>query len=338
MQRLANVVGVLLSTVLLMLIVGEATVRVTHPTPRRNVFRTEVAGPLTVMDGVPTWRDDATRADGRAATLEDDACDGADAFRVLVLGDSIFNGISVPADEVASVRLARALRAELGERHACVKNLAVPGHSLYQTLARGREAIDTFQPHVVLLELWGGPPRTPILNGTTVYSIEGSPDGARATYNPLSLPSGLHDALMTRSRLYEYTVLAMPAACPLCEYDLTPHEPLLDGFLARAEAAHATVITFMPAYLFFPLDAQPEQLEMEDAGYLKWIERRGLHNVKLWERWAGTDPESVRIDGCHLNTTGHERLAKDFREEIQPALDAWMAGRVGTGEAAPPTP
>lgn len=336
MRRLANLIGVLFSTVLFTLIVGEAVVRLAHPTPRRNVFRTEVAGPLILMDGVPTWRDGEARTDNRAATLEDLGCEGDGAFRVLVLGDSIFNGISVPAADVASVRLARALRAELGDGRACVKNLAVPGHSLYQTLARGREVIDTFKPDVVLLELWGGPPRTPILNGTTVYSIEGSPDAARQVYNPLGLPGGAHDALMTRSRLYEYTVLALPAACPMCVFDLTPHEPLLDDFLARVEAVDGEVITFMPAYLFFPLDAQPKQLEMEDAGYLRWIARHGLHNVKLWEAWKGTDPATVRIDGCHLNAAGHDLLAKSYLDALRPALDTWKSAQAAA--ASPPEP
>jgi hypothetical protein len=338
MRRLANAIGVLISTVLFTLIVGEAVIRTTNPTPRRNVFRTAVAGPLVLMDGVPTWRDGEANHDDRAAKLEDVACDGVDAFRVLVLGDSIFNGISVAPDDVASVRLARDLRAELGDAHACVKNLAVPGHSLYQTLARGRDVLDSFKPDVVLMELWGGPPRTPILNGTTVYSIEGSPDAARQTYNPLGLPGGLHDALMTRSRLYEYSVLALPAACPMCVFDLTPHEPMLDDFLARVDAQHGKVITFMPAYLFFPLDAQPKQLEMEDEGYLKWIARHGLENVKLWDAWKGTDPATIRIDGCHLNAAGHELLAKSYLDALRPQVDAWKAARAGTVRPTAETP
>ncbi len=335
MRRLANAIGVLFSMVLFTLIVGEAVLRVTNPTPRRNVFRTAVGGPLIMIDGVPTWHDGEEARDHRGDKLEDTACDGTGAFRVLVLGDSIFNGVSVVAEDVASVRLARALREELGENHACVKNLSVPGHSLYQTLAHGRAVLDTFKPDVVLMELWGGPPRTPILNGITVYPIEGSPEDARRTYNPLGLPGDLHDALMTRSRLYEYTVLAMPAYCPKCVMDLTPHEPLLDDFLARVDAVGGEVITFMPAYLFYPLDAQPQKLEVEDAGYLKWIARHGLKNVKLWEAWKGTDPATIRLDGCHLNAAGHALLAKSYMDALRPEVDAWKAAHAAPVEPAP---
>ena len=307
---------------------GEAIIRVWNPPPRRVLVDEARVGPLREIEGVPLYQAANYGSPPRIDLLEDLACDPDDAFRVLVLGDSIFNGMGVETELVASRRLKRQLEEEADGASVCVKNLAVSGFSLYQTLARMRAEIDDFSPHIVLLELWGGPPRVPKRLDGRIYFFHGLPIDELGYGNPFGLPASLNETLLTQSKLYEYSVLASPG-CSQCTHDLTPHLPLLNDALARIQSVDADLVTFMPASLFFPFDKQPKSIELENEGYFEWIDAHGLRNVPLWERFASLDEAAIRLDGCHLNADGHIHLARVFRDEVAPTFQAWRAARAG---------
>ncbi len=320
MKRTVFAVGFAGLLLLLGLGLAEAFVRAANPTPRRLIVRASKVGPLTEVGGVPLWEPRSSAEPHRQEVLEGRRCRDQGRPLVLVLGDSIFHGINVPAEEVAST-LARAM---LQQRHPelgfCFVNLAVSGFSLYQSVARAERELTELHPDVVLMELWGGLPRVPTRLDDTVYFFEDLPRGEDGLANPLGLPVALNGRLFRSSRLYEYAVMALPEQCPDCN-DLGEHAALLDGVLDRTRAGGGELVTLMPAQLYFDFDDQPDAILEGNQPLVAWAEQRGVSNVKLWERFDGLDPAPMRLDNAHLSAAGHARLAEVFVAEVERVLE-----------------
>lgn len=321
LRALATLGVVVLATVLL----SELAVRVLRVPPRRVLIDAAHYGPFTEVDGLPLWAD---RGGGpeRVAILEDAGCDREEAFRVLLVGDSIFNGVELPPEQVASVRLKRRLEARGAGVRACVVNLAVPGFSLRQGMVRAVGALDALDPHVVVLEVWGGAPVRPVRIGERVILAHGLRLYEDGFPNPYRLPGPLNRALLHRSRLYELLVLAAPDDCPECRVDLADFEPVLDAFLAEVRAGGGDVVTVMPALLSDPFSDQ-HRVVRNNRGWEAWIAEAGVRNVRLWEAWAALDPAALAFDDVHLDADGHEALADTLDLLVAPAFARWEASR-----------
>lgn len=326
MRRALSAFVYVLTLLLATFVVSEALVRVLHPAPRRLVYRSGDGRQVVDILGVPAWAEGGHGPGSRRWTLEGRDCDDAHAFRVLVVGDSISHGIEIAAPDVASVRLAEALRAQTGAP-VCVRNVSMPGFSLYQSMAAARAELPTFVPDVVLLELWGGPPRVPVQVGATIYQIEGDPARVWAALNPLGLPDAAARFLLGRSRFYEYAVLSLDHPDGSGVPSLAPHLPLLDDFVDTFEARGAEVITWMPAFLDRPFTAQPDALFESNADLETWTTRRGLVTLRTWEVWKDQDSAPFGFDGCHLTELGHARLTTLWADALTPHVRAWQAAR-----------
>ncbi|MCB9681312.1 MAG: hypothetical protein H6733_07540 [Alphaproteobacteria bacterium] len=308
----------------LLVLVAEVALRVVQPAPRRVIFRESKIGPFTEVHGMPLWPDDDFGPIPRPRLLEDRGCDPDGAFTVVVLGDSIFNGVSVPSAEVGSVVLKHRLEAAHPGLRVCVFNAAVPGFSLYQSIAKATDTLDAWHPDVVLLELWGGAPQKPAHVGSSIYFFRGLARDERGVANPFHLPSGLNAALLAHSRLYEYALVAMPDDCRPCRLDLTPHRPLVDGLVDAVEGWGGRVVTFMPARLSSPFDDQPSAIALEASTWRDWIAERGLENVELWKALAAYDSADLALDPVHLNAKGQAALAEVWEATIAPDVQRWL--------------
>jgi hypothetical protein len=216
---------------------GEVLVRVWNPPPRRMKVQLSRFAEVRDAGGVPLWFPAFPDEPDRLAVLEGRDCvDDDDAFRVLMLGDSIFHGIDVPVARVSSERLEDLLESRHPGLQVCVVNLAIPGYSMYQAVARGREFWREHDADLVVLELWGGAPREVTVFGDRAYFFEDLPLDGTGLANPMGLPAPLHLRLFTNSRLYEYAVLAWPEVCGGCRHDLEPHRALLDEVLVSGPA------------------------------------------------------------------------------------------------------
>ncbi|MCA9571534.1 MAG: hypothetical protein KC656_27035 [Myxococcales bacterium] len=312
---------VLLRTVvapLLALGAAELTLRVLNPDPRRVMFRADVLHGLDTLDGLPIWRDVDGYDPPRPVVLEDQGCDRDGAFVVAVIGDSILNGVDLDPADVATVALKAKLDAAFPDERHCVVNLAVPGFSLLQGMARARALLDRAQIDVLVMELWAGAPRIPSRIGDTVYFFEGMTRDTLGHGNPWGLPASWNAALIDHSRLYEYAVLSAPQDCTSCRYDLGPFRAALDGLVDRVRAQGGEVVSVMPARLNHPFDAQPEPLFRETAPWEAWTTEQGIRNVRLWEAFAGIDPDDVALDSVHLNADGQAHLAGILFDLIAP--------------------
>lgn len=330
---LARTVGTLAFGALLTLLVAELAVRVLRVPPRRAVFDEARYGPFETQDGVVLW-DDRGGGSERGAVLRGEACDPDGAFRVMIVGDSILNGIDLPVEQVASVRLARRLEADHPGLRVCVTNLAVPGFSLVQGLVRARERLEPWPPHLVVLELWGGPPVWPVRVGSRVYLPHGLAPDALGLPNPYGLPPSANHAGLRASRLYELLVLAAPDDCPACRASLGAFEAELDAFVALVRAGGGEVVTVMPARLTDPFDAQV-RVGIENQPWETWVAKQGLRNVRLWEAWAHEAPATLALDPVHLNARGHALLTDVLLGLAEPVLQRFELTRPPPDDATP---
>lgn len=316
-------------------LVAELAVRAINPTPRVQVFRpgdrTGAAGDRVMVNegGIPTW----TFPDAAPRYNLDCPTRHPNAPRVLVLGSSIFAGVSIEPERV----FTRLLDTQLfpGEP-VCVLNLAEPAYSFQNQAQVLRKHIEALQPDLIVWEMWSNSPWPYQMVGDTAYRFHSLIVGEDGTPNPLRTWPPLHRWLLPRSRVYELTVLTLAT-------ELHPawnHRHVV-GFTAgelRTTLRWVTEELQVPVLAVFcpKLDRSFEQQrdgrgtdDDADAAYahyrlmdqaLQAIEVPTLH---LDERFIelGVTPEQVRLDPCcHYNEAGQQVLV----DAIAPTLRAML--------------
>jgi hypothetical protein len=293
---------------------AEASVRWLKPTPRVQVVRggealTPDVRPIRMLHGEPTW-DEVGSVPRRNLDCQRD-----DTIDVLMLGSSIFFGVSYEAEQVMSAALQRRLDAVEPGRW-CVLNFGQPGYTSGPKLALAKEYIAKLQPEVVLWELWTNDPGGFTKIGDDAYNLtrlelddEGYPL-FRAW-----IPRSLHQLLFRSSRFWEYASLALT---PTVRGD----SQRVWGEFARdvlptmveltEEAGSAWSIVYTP-----PLNTSFEESAARSnkrmygyAEVAKWADAQGVAQLDLAAALAGQDPKDLRHDPCcHYNVAGHEAVA-----------------------------
>lgn len=328
MKRLGFAFAALALSLAVALLVAEVGLRLAPPTPRRVVVRESAVGAFGEVRGLPTWyshhRWDSPE---QIARRRDPSCDGDPAsFRVVVVGDSILHGLSVPLEDVATTRLAEGLRARAPGVRVCVRNLAEPGYGLAQMLAVGRDAVAQTRPQVVLVELWALA-RSPYRVGGTVYQLAGDPDDP-AWGRPFGLPHPLQRALLRTSALYELAFNAAPDP-PLPEVGLWPwFDRELRGLRDDAAAHGGVLLGVLPADLSNPWDRQLDGIEGAHRRYEAWGAANGVQTVRFAKLLHDVDPREVARDPVHLDDQGQRLLGDRLVDVVGPRLDAWRAAGV----------
>lgn len=325
MKRVGFAIAALVLSLAVALLVGEAWLRLDPPTPRRVVVREALVGPFGDVRGLPTWYSGhAFDTPADVARRLDPSCDDdPTSFRVVVVGDSILHGLSVPFEDVASTRLAEGLRARAPGVRVCVRNLAEPGYSLAQIVATGREAVARTRPQLVLVELWAVP-RTPYRVGGTVYQLAGDPDDPRWA-SPFGLPHPLQRALLRTSAVYELVFNAAPDPS-LPPEGLGPwFERELAALRDEVAAGGGVLVGVLPADLTNPWDRQLDGIEAAHRRYEAWGAANGVRTVRFATLLHDVDPREVARDPVHLDARGHRLLGERLVDVAAPVLDSWRA-------------
>lgn len=313
-------------------VVAEMAVRVIHPTPRVQVIRStqprEVGDGrvvhLEVRDagGVPVWQD--RFYEGRRGWDCTEAPEGV--TRVLVLGSSILSGVGLADSDVFSGPMQARLE------NVCVTNLAEPGFSFDQQWAVAQDVLPKLEPDVVIWEVWANTPWSFVQLGDTAYRFRHLEVDAEGLPTGLGLPSGLHRALLPRSRFYELAVLSLTPTRPITQAREEAWEGWAAGPLAEAtaalEAAGVAQIWVYASPLNAPFDelAKPSKRgpgSRWDLGYdrVRQVVPDARH-VDLVKLLADLDVTQIRRDTCcHFNEAGHQALA----ERLAPIVDAVRA-------------
>lgn len=321
---LAGLLGIVVTLVL-----GEVLIRVLSPKPRAQVVRQGALREQNIEfdEGIPLWYHNDDTARRNWACLEE----RPDAPTVLFLGDSIFAGVSVPADKVWT----RLMEDRWPSRPApCMLNLAQPGYSFHNELQVAKRAVERFQPDLVVVEYWLGSLWDYTVLHDTAYRFSHIELDSAGAPNPwLNIPA-LNAWLMPRSRLYEYATLAI--AIPMDPTDDSNHmngqsRRYLAEFHDLATAQGAEMMLVFPPKLDrdFPTHQSvreaiwTEQPGHPSAAAARWAREQG-HAVVIWDAELaarGEDYLEIRLDPCcHFNDQGQEVLAEVMLPHIQAAL------------------
>jgi hypothetical protein len=300
-------------------VLAEVGLRLVRPTPRVQIVR---AGVLTELDpgevagdDVPLWRTSFDDPRHNEACLEDNP--GARVW--VVLGSSILAADGLAPSAAFNLALQERLRPELGP--LCILNLAEGGYTFDNQLAVAREAIPRLEPELVLWEVWENSPFRWAMVGGHAYRFQHVAVGADGLPNPMGVPSAVHRTLFSRSRLYEYSVLALVERPADAASD--PWNSLLDDRLDEARAlveAYGELVVVFAPHLDMPFEeriaareARTSPLDRHYADVEQWARGRGVESVYLDVLLRDLDVTDVRLDPCcHYNVEGHLALADRF--------------------------
>lgn len=297
-------------TTAIALIGAEIGIRVADPQPRRQIVRPgqEAKLEVRVSHGAPVWEQHGT------VTRRNLDCEGD--IDILLLGSSILFGTSLETADSIGPALEAAL-ARVGTT-ACVHNWAQPAFTAQGKLALAKEAFERGVPDVVIWETWIGDANRYTLLGDTAYELTGYPADEAGFPVVTWAPSAIHQALFTRSRLWEYAVLATSSpsrGAVDAAWEVVVGETLPE---LRAQTGDVPLILMpMPK-----LDRSFEQSSVDTLDpalfprydqVRKWTLRQGA-GVELFEvahALQAEDHEALRLDSCcHYNQDGQRALAQ----------------------------
>lgn len=300
-----------------LVLVAELACRWGAPDPARRWTPADADTHLDEVGGVPVWTHVEPDADRRAAV----GCDLDGAWRVMLLGSSMLSGVDLDADDVLSAQLPGALAAASPDARACVRDLAVSGYALPQSLAVGRAHLAELRPHLVVLQMYGAMLRDPVRVGDGILLVERLPDGHAAPVLPVPVPTAWlgwwveHSALV---RAWARTPVRRESL-----FDLGPFHDDLDAFVDDVHALGGQVVGIVPADFDAPLEAQPAGLVAEADRWSAWADGAGVPVVRLWEVLPSDVPaETFALRGHYLSAEGHAWLARYLVDTHGPARES----------------
>jgi hypothetical protein len=336
-------------SVLTTLIASELLLAWWAPEPRIQIIRPHGMGSseprdMEVVDDVPLW----TFPDHGPRYARDCLVEHPDAVRVVVMGSSIFAGVSIPPTEVFTRRLAERLGTD---KPVCILNLSEAAYGFQNQAKVARRELPEIRPDLVIWEMWGNSLWPYTLVGGTAYRFRELIVGNDGTPNPLRTWPPLHRFLLPRSRLYELAVLSMA----------TPMHPkwarkqkrefaetvMKDTLRWVRDDLGADILTVFCPVLYTPFPEQVDRRHAEDPAIrddryesmeavIDALEIPKLHLDELFAE-AGIDHEPIRLDPCcHYNLEGQEVLAQILEPHIASRLQALTPDASGAPETDTP--
>lgn len=284
--------------------IAEILVRTLRPPGRVQVVRETK---LVTLDGVPYWEESTDRHHLDCARAN------PDAYRILVLGDSIFYGSTLPESQVFSTILEGRLRESFAPKMFCVMNYSQPGFSGQQKVALAKRLIPSLRPHVVLWEVWQSDLFSYVILGDSAYNLTHVEVDGLGYPNVFGLPGPVNAWLFETSRLYEYAMLALAPRGGkeqrLLEKEYV--EERMSPVAALAREAGARLMVALAPPLDRPFESQPRSSFEETLS--AYAEAGGHVFLSLAHALAGRDYLRLRSDPCcHYNAEGHQALVDVF--------------------------
>jgi hypothetical protein len=301
----------------LFLATGEGLLRWLNPTPRAQIVRDGEHMPLQERHGVPVWWSPQTERFWDLGCVERHP----DAPRVMLIGDSIFRGVLVEDERNFSALVRQQAEAATGGP-VCVMNVSEPGWSFQQEWAVVQDLLPKLKPDLVILEAWSNQPESYVQVGDAAYRfgpvVRGSGDRPHLFEGPID------DLLFRRSRLWEYTTLALARSQKVGEVEEVWGAFLFDRVTPLVEAVtvgggELLVVASPPLHQPFEATLAERQAALvteEEVGQVgnlgrayamfeAWTQLYGAAWIDLAVELKAEPVELVRLDECcHFNARG----------------------------------
>lgn len=287
---------------------AEIVIRAAHPAPRAQIMRTAILPQFRLSpDGVPMWSAPPVRPDERLR--KDVDCD--ERASVAMFGSSVTYGVSLAAEKTVSLLLKERLQS--AGNPACVWNHAEPGATMPTHLALAKELVPQLQPDLMIIEVQqtGFVDLRPI--GDTLYWLDGFCTDANGYPNLGLLPANANQWWLQKSRLYEYTTIALAGGKERCFTHWEDHLDLLDQYLALSRTTGTPMLAVMVPMLDRPLDAAQA---VPFTSVIDWLADHDVPSVAMWSALDGKDPDLIRQSQVHFNAEGHALYADALLDAV----------------------
>jgi hypothetical protein len=300
------------------LALGELALRVLHPPPRTQVFRSSAENPFEPGEG-----DALIIHPSHDRTNTACVADRPDAVRIAAYGDSITYGSGADDGAEWPAQLQRELDTIGGGRRFCVINHGVPGYNFASKRATLRASIDEERPDLVLWEDWAPEAFDVVVVGDNAYYTQGLALDADGVPSAFHVPPRINRALLAHSRLYEYATLALATArSPVREdaqYAAFARDEL-PSIVDEVEARHARLVMILGTTMTGPFDAFHEENRFH-APVQQLARDRKVPVVAIDQLLVDQDVVAMRADTCcHLSNAGNAAFAAALAPLVLQAL------------------
>jgi len=225
--------------------------------------------------------------------------------RIVIIGDSVANGLGVPWDQSFAKLLENKLNAAGDSRYEVIV-LAVPGYSTSQEINLLKDEAFLYDPDLIVFAYHLNDPAHPLFHNA------GGQVGMHFR-KPVSYAYFYLQRLIFRAKS---SIKLLQLRCPKKPWSLFLHcvyWPQVQHSFAeimQISREKSTPVVFA----FLPLLLEPDERNGVDALYGKLAElarKNGAQSVNLMQIFQGNEVETVRIPGdpWHPNALGHQMIA-----------------------------
>jgi hypothetical protein len=281
----------------------EAYLRSKPPARIQRVMHSLNSFTFESVDGVPLWHS----VDPGHTLVTNRSCMRQihDRPEVLLIGDSIFFGVSLDPGETLGPVMQKQLAERLG-RPSCVVNLSEPGFSFEAEEVVLRRGVAELNPKVVVLEIWQNSVARYVSFSDSVYAFGNMVVDEKGLPNP-GISAELNHALFSQSGIWRHLSTGLATTKKGASRDkwealvVDELEPMRLWLKERDVALVLAYATGMAT----PFSEGREQERKTYAPVSAWAAEKGIPQMFFDEAMKGKKVEEMRIDPCcHLSSQG----------------------------------
>jgi hypothetical protein len=287
----------------------EAYLRSKPPARIQRVMKTLKNVTFEAVDGVSLWHS----AIPEHTLVTNRSCMRQTHERpdVLLIGDSIFFGVSLKPSETLAPVMQEQLAERLG-RPACVVNLSEPGFSFEAEEIVLRRGVEKLNPKVVVLEIWQNSVSRYVSLDHALYNFGNMVVDEKGLPN-LGIPAELNYVLFSRSGIWRHLSTGLVTSqngTSRARFEVLvvdELEPLRQWLKDR----DVGLILAYAVELSAPFSEGREKERKAYAPVSEWAAEKGIPQMFFDEAMKGKKVEEMRIDPCcHLSSQGTETVGQ----------------------------
>ena len=269
---------------------------------------------LRMVGNVPVWvslSDDALQVANRDCIQQ-----RSDSVDVLLLGDSIFFGVSLPAEDTLAPLLQRRLTASLN-RPTCVVNLSQPGYTFENQEAVASEVLAAQKPRVVVLEIWHNSVHKYAMVDGDAYNFGSLQVDEWGLPNP-GVPTTVNRLLFENTSIWRHVAVGFTKKAPSRDAAWSQFvKDQLEPFRQRLASHEIQLVLAYATMLNTPFSEGREKENQSYEVVKSWAAEHAIPEVMFSEVLAEESLSEIGIDACcHLSTKGTRLVA----EALDPVL------------------
>jgi len=244
----------------------------------------------------------------------------SNSYRIVLLGDSVTFGVTLPVAETYPALLHQGLNSFCATS-VQTYNLAVPGYStLQERLSLERKGLK-LKPHLVVLAAVPNDMEQYTVIGSMAYDVRLKDQDGVPVLDDLPLPDSVNRFLAGHSVLYQFLVLkglkTFDTLSGRSQDHVNASVAEMERIRVLVDKAQANIVVVLFPTLggLYAPESEADRLFFEPVR--KWASESSVAVIDLRESLADRwDPGLGLEDGVHLSARGHRVVAEVLEEEL----------------------